>query len=56
MTMFEIFKYSTQRNRPPQSGPPLPGIQPLLLQLHALRALLHHLLSLCKDQFDVAGV
>lgn len=35
---------------------PLPRVQPLLLQLHALRALLHYLFAFREDQFDVAWV
>ena len=43
-------------NRPPHCCTPLPCIQPLLLQLHHLRTLLHHFLPLGQNEFDVAGV
>ena len=44
------------RNSPPQPNTTLSGIQPLLLELYSLWALLHDFLAFSQDQFDVARV
>ena len=44
------------RNSPPQPHAPLPAIQPLLLHLRYLRALLYNLFAFGQDQLDVARI
>lgn len=44
------------RNRPPELNAPLPRIQPFLLQLDGLWALLHDFFAFGQDEFDVARV